>query len=552
MTGSRYFAEALHGYGVTHVFFVPTMLLHAMAEMEDMNVTRIVTHGEKSAAYMADGYARASGKPGICMAQTIGGANLAAGLRDPYMACSPVIAVTGGRDNASMYRNAYQEIEDFPLFEQVTKANFLLYDVKRFPDVIRQAFRAATTGTPRPVHIEMRGTHGQVAEESADLEVLIEPTFACVPPFRPLPEEDRMRAAVQALANAKRPVIVAGGGVITSGAAAELRAFAEKLGVPVATSLNAKAALPDSHPLSLGVVGTYSRGCANRAVAEADLVFFAGSRTGGQVTNNWKIPRPGTRVIQLDMDPQELGRNYPNEVSLMGDAQVSLRRMLELAQPEANRGEWLQRVGELVTGWREENEPQRSSNATPMRPERICREISRVLPENGVVVADTGHSGIWAGTMIDLNQADQRFYRCAGSLGWGFPGALGVKCALPDRPVLCFTGDGGFYYHLAELETAARFGINAVILVNNNHSLNQETRLFNEAYGGQQRGRAHDMWVFKDVNFARVAEEMGCLGIRVEHPDQLGDALKQAFAAERPVVVDVTSDIEALAARAWG
>jgi acetolactate synthase I/II/III large subunit len=554
MTGSRYFAEALHGYGVTHVFFVPTMLLNAMAEMEDFqpSITRIVTHGEKSAAYMADGYARASGKPGICMAQTIGGANLAAGLRDPYMACSPVIAVTGGRDNTSMYRNAYQEIEDFPLFEQVTKANFLLYEVQRFPDIIRQAFRAATTGTPRPVHIEMRGTHGQVAEESADLEVLVEPTFACVPPFRPLPEEDRMRAAVEALASAKRPVIVAGGGVVTSGAAGELRALAEKVGAPVATSLNAKAAMPDSHPLSLGVVGTYSRWCANRAVVEADLVFFVGSRTGGQVTNNWKIPRPGTRVIQLDMDPQELGRNYPNEVSLMGDAQVTLRRMVELAQSEANRGEWLQRVKELVNGWHDEAETQRGSNATPMRPERICREISRVLPENGVVVADTGHSGIWAGTMIDLNQPDQRFYRCAGSLGWGFPGALGVKCALPDRPVLCFTGDGGFYYHLAELETAARFGINAVILVNNNHSLNQETRLFNDAYGGQQRGGAHDMWVFKDVNFARVAEEMGCVGIRVEQPDQLADALQQAFGADRPVVVDVQSDIEALAARAWG
>jgi acetolactate synthase I/II/III large subunit len=187
-----------------------------------------------------------------------------------------------------------------------------------------------------------------------------------------------------------------------------------------------------------------------------------------------------------------------------------------------------------------------------MRPERICREISRVLPPDGVVVADTGHSGIWAGTMIDLNEADQRFYRCAGSLGWGFPGALGVKCALPDRPVLCFTGDGGFYYHMAELETAARFGINAVILVNNNHSLNQETRLFNEAYGGQQRGRAHDMWVFKDLNFANIAQEMGCVGIRVEHPDQLGDAIKQAFGADRPVVVDATSDINALAARAWG
>src|SRR5919204_797515 len=215
MSGSRYIAEAFRGYGVSHVFFVPTMLLHAMAEMEDMDIRRVVTHGEKSAAYMADGYARASGRPGICMAQTIGAANLAAGLRDPYMACSPVIAVTGGRDNASMYRNAYQEIEDFPLFEKVTKANFLLYEIKRFPDMLRQAFRAATTGTPRPVHIEMRGTHGQVAEESADLEVLVEPEFACVPPFRPLAEEERMRAAVQALAGASRPVIVAGGGVIT-------------------------------------------------------------------------------------------------------------------------------------------------------------------------------------------------------------------------------------------------------------------------------------------------------------------------------------------------
>lgn len=554
MTGSRYFAEALHGYGVSHVFFVPTMLLHAMAEMEDLEpgITRIVTHGEKAAAYMADGYARASGRPGICMSQTIGAANLAAGLRDPYMACSPVIALTGGRDHASMYRNAYQEIEDFPLFEPVTKANFLLYDVNRFPDVIRQAFRAATSGTPRPVHIEMRGTHGQVAEESADLEVLVEPTFACTPPFRPLPEEQRMQAAVEALGSARKPIIVAGGGVMTSGATREMVGLAEKLGIPVATSLNAKASLPDSHPLSVGVVGTYSRWCANRAVAEADLVFFVGSRTGGQVTNNWKIPRPGTRVIQLDIDPEELGRNYPNEVSLMGDARVTLQRMTELAQPEANRGEWLNHVQELVRGWREETEPQRTSDAAPMRPERICQEISQALPPDGIVVADTGHSGIWAGTMIDLNSSDQGFFRCAGSLGWGFPGALGVKCALPDRPVLCFTGDGGFLYHLPELETAARFGINAVILVNNNHSLNQEIRLFDAAYGGQQRGRAHDMWVFKETNFARIAEEMGCLGIRVERPDELGDALRRAFAAQRPVVVDVVSDIEALAARAWG
>ena len=475
MTGSRYFAEALHGYGVSHVFFVPTMLLHAMAEMEDLEpgITRIVTHGEKAAAYMADGYARASGRPGICMSQTIGAANLAAGLRDPYMACSPVIALTGGRDHASMYRNAYQEIEDFPLFEPVTKANFLLYDVNRFPDVIRQAFRAATSGTPRPVHIEMRGTHGQVAEESADLEVLVEPTFACTPPFRPLAEEQRMQAAVEALGSARKPIIVAGGGVMTSGATREMVGLAEKLGIPVATSLNAKASLPDSHPLSVGVVGTYSRWCANRAVAEADLVFFVGSRTGGQV-----------------------------------------------------------------------------SGAFPMRPERICQEISQALPPDGIVVADTGHSGIWAGTMIDLNSSDQGFFRCAGSLGWGFPGALGVKCALPDRPVLCFTGDGGFLYHLPELETAARFGINAVILVNNNHSLNQEKH-GNERYYGGEPGNVEELWVFPDTDFAKLAQDMGGFGIRVHHPGEIQGALDQAVAAGKPAVVDVVSDINGIAPRAW-
>jgi acetolactate synthase-1/2/3 large subunit len=186
-----------------------------------------------------------------------------------------------------------------------------------------------------------------------------------------------------------------------------------------------------------------------------------------------------------------------------------------------------------------------------MRPERICKEISEFLPPNAVLVADTGHSGIWTGTMVDLKHPGQRYIRCAGSLGWAFPASLGVKCALPDTPVLCFTGDGGFYYHLAELETAARFGINAVIVVNNNQALNQETRLFDAAYGGQQRGRAHEMWQFHATNFAQVAQAMGCFGIRVERPNVLQDALKQALAADRPTVVEVLSDIKALAGRPW-
>src|SRR5499425_2727714 len=552
MTGSRFFAEAMQAYAVTHIFFVPTMLLPAMAEMEDMNIRRVVTHGEKAAAYMADGYARASRRPGICMAQNVGAANLAAGLRDAYMACSPVIAITGGPDSESRYRHLYQEIEDFSMFEPVTKFNARIDRLNRLPDLLRQAFREATSGAPGPVHLETRGSHGQVVEEEGDLELIVEERHKEFPAFRPEPELERVRDAAAALRQAQRPVIVAGGGVTASQAAQEVVELSEKVSIPVATSLNGKETIADNHPLSVGVVGTYSRTCANRAVAEADLVFFIGSHTGSQVTNNWKVPPIGTTVIQLDIEAQELGKNYPNVVSLMGDAKVTLRKFIEAPALAKPRQEWLNRVRGYVSEWRSEVAAQRSSDAVPMRPERICKEITEFLPNDAVIVSDTGHSGIWTGTMIELNKPEQRFIRCAGSLGWAFPASLGVKCALPDKPVLCFTGDGGFYYHLAELETAARFGINAVIVVNDNRSLNQETRLFDAAYGGQQRGRAHEMWVFEDINLANVAEAMGCFAIRVERPSELKGALEQAFAVNRPAVVDVVSDIKALAPRAWG
>ncbi len=552
MTGSRFFAEAMRAYGVSHVFFVPTIITQAMAEMEDMNIRRVTTHGEKAAAYMADGYARASHRPGICLAQNVGAANLAAGLRDASMACSPVIAITGGPEPDSRYRHVYQEVEDFSMFDPVTKFNAQVDKVERLPDFLRQAFRAATTGAPGPVHLRMRGRHGNVLEEEGNFELIVEQQFLQFPAFRPEPELDRVKEAARALTQAQRPVIVAGGGVIASQAELEVIDLAEKLSIPIATSLNGKGTIPDRHPLSVGVVGTYSRWCANRVVAEADLVFFIGSHTGSQVTNNWKIPRPGAPVLQLDIEPMEIGRNYPPKVGLLGDAKVTLRRLIDTVDPMTPGRDWIQRVQQLVREWREETKLLISSDAIPIRPERICKEITEFLPSDAVLVADTGHSGIWTGTLVDLKHSNQRYIRCAGSLGWAFPASLGVKCALRDRPVLCFTGDGGFYYHLAELETAARFGINAVILVNNNHALSQEQRLFNAAYGGKQRGRAHEMWVFKETNLAKVAEAMGCFAIRVERPSELRNALEQAFAAGKPAVVDVVSDIEALYPRAWG
>lgn len=549
MSGNRYFAEAMRAYGVSHLFLVPTIVVPALAEMEGMGITRVVTHGEKAAAYMADGYARASGRPGVCMAQTVGAANLAAGLQDPYLACSPVIAVTGGRLPLTKYRHVYQEIEAHRMYDAVTKLNAQVDTPQRLPDLLRQAFRVATTGSPGPVHLELPGSAGQIDGEIElpDSLPIAEPQFSRYPAVRPEPEAAAVRAAARLLREARRPVIVAGGGVRSSGAQAELLELAELLSVPVATSLNAKGTMPEDHPLSLGVVGTYARLSANKAVSEADLVFYVGSHTGGQVTNNWRTPPVGSvTVIQADIEAAELGRNYPNAVSLLGDAKVTLRRIVEVSEPVSDRREWLARTQALSAEWRRQKEPLLKSDAVPIRPERLCAEVQAFLPPDGVLVSDTGHAGMWTGAMIELRPG-QDYLRAAGSLGWGFPAALGAKCALPDRTVVCFTGDGGIYYHLAELETAARFGINAVIVVNNNQSLNQETMIYERAYNGRQTQEALKMWQFEPVNFAKVAEAMGCAGFRVESPGEIQAALRAAAACGRPAVVDVVTDITALA-----
>ena len=550
MTGAQCLAEMLEGYGVSHVFMVPAVLRRTFAEMESRTkIKRIHTHGEKSAAYMADGYARASGRPGVCMAQVIGALNLAAGLRDAHLAHSPVIAFTGGRDPKTKFRRVYQEVDDVPAFEPVTKFNATVDDVSRFPDMVRQAFRVAVSGTPGPVHLQFRGNEGQVDAEEADIEPLVEQQFARVPPFRPEPDSQSVRAALKLLQEAERPVFVAGGGVRASGAKAELIALAEKLGIPVATSLNGKDSIPGAHPLSVGVCGTYSRESANRVVNLADLVCFIGSETGGMTTHFWAVPKIGTAAIQIDIDPEALGRNYPLKAGVLGDAKVTLARMLEHADANtaAKRKAWVGQAQEICKEWYSKYKPVLESDAVPIRPERMCAEFTRHVPDDGIVVVDTGHAGMWMGGMYDLRTPAQSYMRSAGHLGWAFPAGLGAKCGAPERPVVVFTGDAGFWYHIGEIETAVRWGINSVTVVNNNASGNQSKRGFDRVYGGQQTEKARELWTYRMVNFARVAEDIGALGIRVEKAADLGPAIQRALKSGRPAVVDVVTDIEALA-----
>jgi acetolactate synthase-1/2/3 large subunit len=271
------------------------------------------------------------------------------------------------------------------------------------------------------------------------------------------------------------------------------------------------------------------------------------------VTHFWKVPPAGTPVIQIGIDPSDLGRNYPNAVSVLGDAKTTLKALNE-AIGEKGKGsgnkKWIEETQATVKEWRAEVKPLRDSDAEPMRPERIWKELGDWLPRDTIVVSDTGHAGMWSAQQLWVSKPWD-FLRAAGSLGWAFPASLGAKCAMPKKPVVCVTGDGGFWYHLQELETAVRCGIPTVTLVNNNNSLNQETTIFRHAYGGKPSKKQGEMWHFSKVDFSAIAESMGALGIRVTKPAEVRSALDRAISSGRPAVVEVLSDIEALAPNAW-
>jgi acetolactate synthase-1/2/3 large subunit len=538
-SGARYLTQMLLGYGITHVFYVEAILRRTLVEMERAGIRRVLTHSEKAAAYMADGYARAGNRPGLCMAQSVGAANLAAGLQDACLGHSPVIAFTGRKPPLFQYRNAYQEILHNRMFDPVTKYNVEVSTLEQVPHLLAQAFREASSGAAGPVHLDFLGYEGDLTDQAeAELLPIVEAQYGRVPPRRPAPDPLELEHAVEALGRSRRPVLVVGRGAVVSGAHREVAAVAEALGAAVACSVDGKEILPDEHPLFVGPVGTYCRPCANRTVAEADLVFFVGCGAGDQVTKNWTLPPLGSTVLQLDLDPRELGRNYPGTVGILGDAETGLRLLRGALErrPAQDREPWKRRVADLMSQWRSSVCVPCESDQTPIRTERLCAEITAWLPDDAVVVADTGYSAIWAGTLINLRSGSQKFLRASGSLGWAFPASLGAKCALPERPVVCFSGDGAFWYHFAELETAVRWDIPTVTVINNNSVLGQSQLGIRRAYRQQYR--------FRDTNFARLAEDLGAVGLRVERPDQIRPALQQALASKRPAVVDVVTEPE--------
>jgi acetolactate synthase-1/2/3 large subunit len=552
VTGAEYLARSLAANGTSHVFFIDAVLRHTLIELGTLGVTRVLGHSEKAVAYMADGYARIAGRPGVCFAQSVGAANLASGLQDAYLGRSPVIAMTGRKQPHMQHRNAYQELPHHPLFAPVTKFSAEVDTAADLPRLMRQAWREAMTGTPRPAHLDLNGLQAEVIETGLVHEAPVaDPAFRMtMPPHRPTPSDADIEHAAATLRAAMRIVIVAGEGAMASAAGAELLAVAEALAAPVATSLGGRGLIPTRHRLHVGCAGNYAAPPANQIVHEAELVLFVGCDTGDQVTHTWRVPAIDTPCVQIDLDPAELGRSYPNTLGLMGDPKATLAKLLLALDGPARDTSFADRAAGIVAAWRQSRASSLASDAIPIWPDRLCDEISRALPHDGILVADTGYSGIWSSTLIELNGQGQTYLRAAGSLGWSFPAALGAKCAAPNRKVICWSGDGAIYYHLTELETARRRGIAVVLVVNNNSGFGQGWPNIQRQQGNKP-GDVRDLVRFGPTNFADVARVFGLRGIRVEDPSQIAPALRDALASDETVVVDVATNIDCRAPEPW-
>jgi acetolactate synthase-1/2/3 large subunit len=527
------------------------VLRRALAEMEDTRINRILGHTEKGVGYMADGYARVSGKPGICMAQSVGAANLAASLQDPYLGHSPVIAFTGRHVAAMQYRNSYQEVDHHPLFAPVTKLNAQMEVIEQMPHLIRQAFRESTTATPRPAHIDVAGFTGDALTPlEVDFEIAVDQVHTQFPAFRPQPDPHMIQVAAQAIANSKKPIIIADRGAVISGARDALHAFAKKIQTPITVTLDAKSLVLEQEQLFRGMAGLYGRSCTNHMIDEADLVIYLGSNTSDHTTANWKLPKPHIQTIQIDLDPVEVGRNYAQCIGIQADVRSALVA-LEIACHAQKRDDWLSYTKSLADAWWQEQELELSRNETPMRPQRLCRELTKILPKDAILVADTGYSALWTGNLVDMTHPDQFYMRAAGSLGWSFPAAIGAKAAAPNRTVVCFTGDGGFSYHLPELETAKRWGLNVIVVVNNNECLSQGVKNLNIAYGNRPEGRKKECYVYEPTDFAKIAQAFNCFGITVEKPEDFQSAFERALASNLPAVIDVKTEFAYQAQLAW-
>ncbi|CAM3172970.1 acetolactate synthase catalytic subunit [Paracoccus nototheniae] len=541
-TGAQIMARALQRHGVTQVFgqSIPSALFLAAP---DYGITQIGYRTENAGAAMADAYARLSGRVAVVTAQNGPAATLLVpGLAEALKASIPIVAIVQDVHRQNTDRNAFQELDHLALFQGVAKWVRRVSEISRLDDYIDMAFVAAATGRAGPAVL-------MVPVDLFDEETTPDPAsregFGQYPLDPTAPDPARLAEAAALLAGAQRPLIIAGGGVHSAGAHAAL-AQLQDLGFAVATTVMGKGAVDETHPLSLGVVG-YFMGPGARAaalapmVADSDVILLAGTRTNQNGTDSWSLYPRDARYIQLDIDGTEVGRNYP-ALRLVGDARLGLQGLVtalagqDLTARQTARAATESRIRDALGS---ASRTQAGSDATPLRPERVVAEIDRLITPDTIVVADASYSSIWVADGITIRKPGQRVLTPRGlaGLGWGLPYAIGAKAARPDAPVICLTGDGGFAHVWAELETARRMALPVVVVVLNNQILGYQKHAELSLFGSHT-----DVVHFDPVDHAAIARACGATGVRIDHPDQLAPALRDALASGTVSVIDVVTD----------
>lgn len=541
-------AKTLQEYGVTCVFGMedPVDIVHGL----DTKTVKLVTvRDEKHGAIMAHGYAKATNRPGVCLSTFGPGAtNLATGLLEAQKSSIPVIAFVQEIVVANRGKHSSSELDHGLALSPYVKWVGRIEMRERALETVRHAFRIATSGRPGPVVVLC--PPDVMAADAPQDHGSNQKRYGSFPSMRTRPSKDVISEAAEILLAARRPVILSGGGVIISQAWNEIVAVGEKLSAPIATTMNGKGAVAEDHPLSAGVSGTttggqYGRGViANTVLEEADVVLIVGSRNGQICSFNWTLPRPGTRVIHIDMDPEEIGRNFLTEVALLGDARETLRDLLEeIGDRVAAAENPAPRLEALRANWNDEVSAVFTSEQTPIRPERLLREISDRVNDNTVIVTDASYITGWAMSHIDTVGKGKAMIspRGTGGIGWSLPAAIGAKLGAPENAVICVTGDGAFGYVFNELETAARYKVPLVVIVFNNGTLGFQKHYEQKLFGSY---RECD---FLDIDFSAVGHSLKCKGERVTDPSKIGEAIDRALAGNEPYVIDVVIDPDAMA-----
>ncbi|HEY8486724.1 MAG TPA: biosynthetic-type acetolactate synthase large subunit [Limnochordales bacterium] len=496
----------------------------------------VLVRHEQGAAHMAEGYARTTGRAGVCMATSGPGAtNLVTGLASAYMDSVPVVAITGQVPTALIGRDAFQESDVVGVTMPITKHNFLVRRAEDLVRVVREAFHLATTGRPGPVLIDLPKDIS-----NARLRWPGYPPRMDLPGYRPnLDGHPRQIAEAARLINAARcPVLYVGGGVIASGASDLVRELAERADIPVAMTLMGLGAMPGRHPLSLGMLGMHGAAYTNFAVSHADLLIAVGARFDDRVTGNVRTFAARARKIHIDVDPAEIGKNVPVDVPIVGDARRVLAELLEQVQPARHEAWWDQ-----IRAWQREYPLTYERSTTEITPQDVVVELDRLTGGEAIVATDVGQHQMWVAQFYRFQHPRTNVTSGGlGAMGFGLPAAIGAKVACPDRLVVGLVGDAGFIMTIQELATAAELGLKLPIVVLNNRALGMVRQWQTIFY---ERRFSHSL-LPASTDLVKVAEGFGVPGRRVTRPEEVVPALEQALAAQGPFVLDVWVDPEAV------